>query len=33
MRLEQQHRGLDLVDAQVQNGVVKLARHLQRPER
>ncbi len=33
MRLEHQHRGFEFVDAQMQNGVVEFARHLQRPER
>ena len=33
MRLEQQHGGLELVDAQMQDGVVKFAGDLQRPER
>ena len=33
MRLEHQHRGLEFVDAQMQDGVVEFARHLQRPER
>ena len=33
MRLEHQHRDLEFVDAQMQDGVVEFARHLQRPER
>ncbi len=33
MRLEHQHRDFELVDAQVQDGVVEFARQLQRPER
>ena len=33
MRLEDQHGDLKLVDAQMQDGVVEFARHLQRPER
>src|SRR6266481_9428488 len=32
MRFEHQHRDLELVDAQMQDRVVELARHLQRPE-
>jgi hypothetical protein len=33
MRLEQQHGDFELVDAQMQDRVVELARDLQRPER
>ena len=33
MRLEHQHRGLELVDAQMKYRVIEFARHLQRPER
>ena len=33
MRLEHQQRDLELVDAQMQDRVVELARDLQRPER
>ena len=33
MRLEHQHRGLEFVDAQMQDRVIEFARHLQRPER
>ena len=33
MRLEHQHRGLKLVDAQMKYRVIEFARHLERPER
>ena len=32
MRLEEQHGGLELVDAQMQDGIVEFAGDLQRPE-